>query len=64
MYSEIALWQEVFVCLFALLQLFTALNQFWLPNQYIEDGWGRQGGAGGAVWQLAGPRSCLLPYGV
>lgn len=42
-YSGVALWQEVFVCLFALLQLFAALNRFCLPNQYIEGGWGRQG---------------------
>lgn len=27
-YSGVALWQEVFVCLFALLQLFAALNRF------------------------------------
>lgn len=42
-YSGVALWQEVFVCLFALLQLFAALYRFCLPNQYIEDDWGRQG---------------------
>lgn len=42
-YSGVALRQEVFVCLFALLQLFAALNRFCLPNQYIEDGWGKQG---------------------
>lgn len=42
-YSGVALRQEVFVCMFALLQLFAALNRFCLPNQYIEDDWGRQG---------------------